>query len=389
MTAAGPAWPAATPSTPTPFDQPARVLWTDLPRAVARVSPNIGRALNERAGWLDRVPALAVLAVPGAFLVGAVLGAFHWGNPAAYSSSLTVVAVLLAVSCACGAGVGAWLTFGYAIGDFVVYSHPYQLADTPVNVVGLRVGLLVSYIGLYVLLALVPLSAAAARRAVLARTDNVALVMLAQSTAAAALAFVWAQSVPLLLRPMFVWAPDPTLDKVPPIGAINPVQSNGATFAVVAALCSIAMAIVVHSGSDDWSPPTTLLARTGAAEGFIRAFASGALFTLMFSGLAASVLDFVVLYALVQVACLLRLAILPRLPRYLAELDKVPLVVRVLLPMVLGAMVGLVLINLVFADNDLRYVQLSFMPVILSLGVGLILAAFTLPARPPAAEPAS
>lgn len=379
---------AQPPSTaPNPLDQVARVVWIDLPRAVARLSPNIGRALDERAGWLEGVPALAALAVPVAVAGGAFVGAFHWGNPAAYSSSALVTAVLLAISCACGAGIGAWLTFGYALGDFVVYAHPYEVVDTPANLLGLRLGLFVSYAGLYMLLALVPMTAAAARRGVLKRTDVVALAVLAQSAAAAVLAFVWAQSVPLLLRPMFVWAPDPTLDKVPPIGAINPIQSNGFAFAVVAAIFVTGLAVVPGASSDDWNPPPTLLSRLGALEGYLRAVVSGVLFTLLFSGLAMSWLDAVVLYLLVQLAAILRLAVLPRLPGYVRELDKVPFLIRVALPVIIGSASGLLLLNLVFDGNDLQVTQLSFMPVILSLGIGLIAAAFALPARLPGSEP--
>jgi hypothetical protein len=378
MTAAAPV-----PTAPSPFERPAQALWTDVPRAVARVSPNIGRALNERAGWLEAVPPLLVLVVPAAIVLGGLLGAFHWGCPAAYSSSLTITASLLAISCACGAGVGVWLTVGYALGDFLVYSHPYQLADTPVNVLGLRVGLIVSYIGLYILLALVPMTAAVARRAAAGRTGNIALAIGAQLTVAAVFAFAWAQSVPLMLRPMFVWAPDPTLEKVPPIGAINPIQSNGLTFAVVAALFSIGMVVMTSPEVDAWSPPPTVLARTGPAQGFIRAFVAGAVFTLMFSGLALSVLDFVVLYGLILTASLLRLGILPLLPGYMREVGRVPLGARIIVPMVVGGAAGFFLLNLVFADNDLQRVQLSFMPVIISLGIGLIAGAFALPAPAP------
>jgi hypothetical protein len=375
---------APVPTAPSPFERMARAVWTDLPRAVARLSPSVGRALNDRAGWLDATPPLPALVVPAALLLGGVFGAFHWGCPAVYSSSLTVTASLLAISCACGAGVGVWLTFGYAVGDFLIYSHPYELADTPANVIGLRVGLIVSYIGLYILLALVPMTASAARRAAGAKAGNVALGIAAQLTVAGAFAFAWAQSVPLMLRPMFVWAPDPTLEKVPPIGAINPVQSNGLVFALVAVVFSIGMVVMVRPDAEAWSPPPTLLAKTGPAQGFIRAFVSAALFTLMFSGLASSVVDFVVLYGLVLTAAVLRLGILPLLPAYMREVARVPLVVRIVVPIVIGGAAGFYLISLVFADNDLRYVQLSFMPVILSLGIGLIVAAFALPAAAPA-----
>ena len=120
----------------------------------------------------------------------------------------------------------------------------------------------------------------------------------------------------------------------------------------------------------------------------MRAFISGALFTLMFSGLAISVVDFVVLYVLVQTAALLRLAILPLLPRYMREVQRVPVIVRIVVPMVIGLGAGVVLVSAVFADNDLRVTQLSFMPVILSLGIGLIAAAFTMPTPAPNTAPA-
>src|SRR5262249_38217731 len=136
--------PAAVPATRPPGEGPAKLLWHEVPLFVGRLSPNLGRALNERAGWLDAVPLVGAIAGPAAFLLGGVFGAFHWGCPAAYSSSLTVTASLLAIACACGAGVGVWITFGYAVGDFLIYDHPYQVADTPVNAIGLRVGLIVS-----------------------------------------------------------------------------------------------------------------------------------------------------------------------------------------------------------------------------------------------------
>lgn len=384
MTAATPL-----PTAPPPFAKVAQVLWTDLPRTVGGVSPNLGRALNERAGWIDRVPLLSALVVPAAVLLGGLFGAFHWESPGVYSSSWQVTALLLAIACACGAGVGAWLTAGYALGDFLVYDHPYQLADTPVNMIGLRVGLIVSYIGLYLLLVLTPMAASGARRAAAARFDNPGLAIGAHLLVAAGVAFAWSQSVPLMIRPMFVWAPDPTLLKIPPIGAIYPVQSNGFTFAGIAAVASIGMAVVANPGADAWSPPRPVLARTGRAQGFIRGFASGALSTLVFSGLVSSLFDLVVLFGLMEVAAVLRLGVLPLLPRYLREVHKIPIIMRMVVPGVVGIGAGLVLINMVFADNDLLRTRLSFMPVILSLGLGLIVSAFTMPGAPPTTEPAT
>jgi len=375
-------------STRPPFEAVAKVVWRDVPFVIGRLSPAVGKAARNRAGWIDRFPPLAAAIAPAALVIGGLIGAFHWGCPSSYSSSALVVAILLALACACGAGVGLWITLGYAVGDFALYSHPYALADTPVNVIGLRLGLLVSYVGLYLLLVQLPVTASSARTAVAAKAQNEALGKGSHLVVAAAFAFLWTQSVPVLLRPMYVWAPLP-FGKVPPIGAINPVQSNGVVFAIVALVFSIGAVMVGETHGQHQGPePPPLLASLGPLQGFVQAFVSGALFTLMFSGLASSWVEFAVLYALIQIAALLRLAVLPLVPGYAREVAKVPMAVRIAFPILMGMASGYVLIAVVFADNDLQRTVLSFMPVIISLGIGMIAGAIAMPvALSPRANP--
>ncbi len=364
--------PASAAASADPTARAAAAVWERVPRAASRLSTALGTVLADSA-YLVRWPPVAVLAAPAAVLLGAVVGSLHWGAPNVYSSSAAVTVALFAIAMVLGAGVGAWITAGYALADFVLYQRPDVYTADLTAQVGLRLGLLVSYAALFLLLAGVPLLASQARRRLLGRTGNVALAAVGQVVVGGAFALAWSAASPILLRSMWVWS-----GSSPPVTAIAPIQNNGPVFALVGGVAAIGRVTLSRLAPDPpFDPGPELLDRLGPGPArLVRAVLSAGLFTLLLAGLADTWADLALLLAFMLAAALLRIVVLPRAAGYVRVVGRVPPLVRVAVTMALGLGVAYLLLSPVYegaAD------VLSFRPLLLSMGIGMVIGAVLLP----------
>src|SRR5207248_2470773 len=136
--------------------------------------------------------------------------------------------------------IGWWMCVGYAVGDFLLYKHYGYLyfQDSFVwQLVYARVPLLITYLLLAMLLVFIPLMSRGLSVQTLSRFPrggsivNAAAVVL-QALVQGALVWVWAHTVPTLIRPVYTWRGDN-----PTVEVMSPLQEHGWVLIGLAALC--------------------------------------------------------------------------------------------------------------------------------------------------------
>jgi hypothetical protein len=168
-----------------------------------------------------------------------------------YTSSIPVLALLLALA-VFGSGLGLWTWIGFVVGD-TVRPQPDVFLTGLDAFVQVRIPLMITYALLAILLVLSPLTSQAMRRQLFPWAGHLhrerprldlltgAAEALLQGLLQGGLAWVWLQSIPLLIRPLYTWAGGP-----PPVGAIQPLQDAGQPLLVVAAVGGVARIAVVR-----------------------------------------------------------------------------------------------------------------------------------------------
>lgn len=193
-------------------------------------------------------PVIGLLSVPAALGAGVVVGAQHPGFEDVFTESLWLLIGLAFVGAVSGT-VGLYFTVGFALGDLVLGEHPlWSFAfreDEAIELAAKYGSWLLSY-GVMAMLAVgVPIAAKslAAEFSLPARVGRevrglVAVVSVVGITAL--LVFVWLQSAPLLVRPVFVWA-----QALPTVPAIFPLQEEGGSVVAAGALGALVRVAVL------------------------------------------------------------------------------------------------------------------------------------------------
>ena len=240
------AWGRQSPTLPAPV----RFWWIRLPLAAHRISAGLAETLLD-GYYLVAWPLMTAIAPPLVLITGLLIGAWHPGFGEVFTQSMLVMVVAAAIGIL-SAQSGLLFVTGFALGDFFLW-HGYwvcpprtmwlaQLCGDPrwEQVVRSRVPLLIVY-GVIALLAVgIPI----ATKGLLAQfppprfaTPSVwfAIMMAGHAVLTGALVYLWAQAVPLLIRPVFTWRGDN-----PPEAAVSPLQDRVAPLVVAAVIASLA-----------------------------------------------------------------------------------------------------------------------------------------------------
>ena len=360
-------------------NRPSDLVWIRIPRAALRVSTMLGVAMAD-GGYLRAWPIAAWAAPAGAALLGFLLGVLHPGE--LYTYSLLVMALLGAVS-GLGAGLGFWALVSFSVGDFFLSTRgSFSRLALSLSLDGVRsaAALLISYVLLAGLLVLIPLLSVAVRAAVLSRTRTRSAEVLGGSALVITqclLAFLWTQSTPFLIRP--VWS---YFAGTPEVIAIEPLQQRGWIVVIVIGLAAGARLWLEHRASSvidplglpglagsGRRPPPWWLSVTGRTL-FVTFMLSG-LFMEWFEALITAVALFGIF--------VLQIRVLPG-TRLAAVAERVPLLVRVGLAALLAYIAGVVIVERA-AESGVG----SFVPLVLATLVSLLIAAVLIPDRQPRA----
>jgi hypothetical protein len=109
----------------------------------------------------------------------------------------------------------------------------------------------------------------------------------------------------------------------------------------------------------------------------LRAVLESLVFSALFAGMMASGFEAVVVFAVFFAICALRLAVVPRLTRYVRLVDRVPRLVRILACCAVAYLAALAI-----AEPAVVRGEPSFLPMLAACLPALVVASFLLPARP-------
>jgi hypothetical protein len=370
---------------PSSWPEPVnRLFWRRLPAAAGRLS-SILRQLLIESRYLLAWPRLAAAVPPGSIALGLLVGLVH--PTAVYSGSIAVLAIVLLVG-SLGATAGLWFLLGFLPADLVLRPDSWSAG---VSKPGLVIADLVLALLLVLIAAATPhlktqlvlwWSALRSRQRMLRNLSlrSRALEIAGGAGASMLLAWSWLQSVPALIRPVYTWA-----GSVPDTAAVSPVQENLGLLTVLAGLAGGAVAWLgwVSRQRPDGGGGSTmayLVDETGPAReprsypAWLRYVVMAALGVLIGAGLVSSVVEALLLGVVVALGVYVRQRV-STLASWTRLVGQLPDVVRMAAVIVATVLLGALLLPLVFEEST------SLLPVLLLTAVGLLLAAFALPAR--------
>lgn len=366
-------------------------LWLLPARLARRVSGQLAYALLDGAA-LVAWPAAPLLAMPAALGVGLGFGWLHPGFDELYTESLVFLLLAVAIGTLSGL-LGALLTLGYALGDFLLWHRAWNAEDGVAGDLGRQwLPLLLTYALLAVLTVRTAIIAKglAAQLALPARIDRrarFALAAAAHLLITAGLVWLWTAATPLLVRPIYTWN-----GRQPTIEAISPLQEEGAAVVVVALLVAGARLALQYRTA----VTASLTARLDALEDtlrparpirplldrlpLLRLLIAAATSLLLLAALLEGVAEAIVLGALLLAIGAARAGLLPvPLGRWPELADRIPLVVR----LAIGFLIVSWLTQAVVAPSFPA--TTSFRPILISTILALVVLYLLNPRTPQAA----
>lgn len=387
-----------------PIQQLSDALWVGVPLVVRRFSAGLAVAAVDGLHLAVR-PLIGLISVPTALAFGVIVGVFHPGFEQVFTEALWLL-VLVALVGAISGTLGLYFTVGFAIGDLILGEHPlwgstYQ--TTALDIVAMHGSWLLSYMVLALLAVGVPIAAKSLASEFslpqsVVRPVRGLVAVSAVVGVTALLVFVWVQSAPLLVRPIFVWS-----GQAPTVSAISPLQVHGGLIVAAAAggafvrvLVLLILANQAHTAMQGGHAPagarlialeqrfrTTvevrpLLSRLPLAVRLIgRAF----LLTVLLSGLLSAYWQALLTFLVLLVA---QVVVSPLMPIGLGVLSRVLARVPRLVRLVV-ALVPVYLLGTFIFDYFLERGTTSFIPFLVVTMISAVLMTLLSP-NPPADE---
>jgi hypothetical protein len=359
---------------------PVRPWWVWLPLVARRLSRGLLEALVDGL-YLGVRPLVGALAPPLCLVLGFLCGWLHPGFSEVFSESLLVLA-LAAVIGTMSANLGLMFLAGFVLGDFLLahrsWTAPGGLVE---HLLRVRVPLLIEYNLLGLLTVGTPLFTKALLVQLtppdaLSRRVRLVIAVLGHLALTGVLVFFWAQSVPLLIRPVFTWR-----DMPPPSEAMVPLQEHGVLVVIVAMAASLGRMLlqgqtvfrpelearldVLQARLTSEKPITPIFQRFPA---WLKALVRSSWATLLLAGMYSSWLEALLLGALTLFIQLAR-AGLVRVPLggWPAWIERVPLLFRLVAAFVVVYLLALPLLG------DRMWGQKGFSPILILTGMSMII----------------
>jgi hypothetical protein len=355
--------------------------WIRIPILARRISDGLTSTLLD-GHYLAAWPAAAGLLPYSAILVGLAIGSLHLGFDVVFSEAMYLMATG-AVLGTLSLQLGLLYVIGFAVGDLLLSNG--ALARAP--------SLFAAQVIEYALLALLCVTLPRTIRALLVqlalpdaipRSARFALAVAGHLALTAGAVYLWAQIVPILIRPCFTWA-----GRSPTVAAIAPLQSDAAVLIVVSTVASLARMTLL--GWTVFQPasraridaleaqlavatPVRTLASRAPAWGIAAARTLGGL--LLLAGMLEHWLDAVLLGVLMAALHLARARLIPvPLGRWPVWVEAVPLLFRILLGLVAVSYLS----SLVLGWQPRGA---SFRPIVVLVGVSLVIFFLLAPGLP-------
>jgi len=371
-------------------------LWqVRFPRAAATVSRGLAFSLAD-GHFLAALPPAAGWAPPALFAVGFATGATTLGYARVFSEALWIV-LLAAAAGFLATQLGAALTAGFALGDFLLGQRVWDV-NSPVGaglfddgllagLLRVRLPMLIGYALLAGLAVYLPrlarlLIADIPKVENLPRPAAFGLALALNAVVVAVTTRLWAESCAVLVRPLFTWQ-----GGSPSTIAVSTLQVRASWVVLVAVLATAARfallwwvygdrarmerVVAVEEAVAQGPGTTPWLERAGPVAGAVGA---AAFTTLILAGVVEAWWVAAVLFA---VFCLLRLLregrIPPRLDGWKQTAARIPVLIRLAV-----ALLVVDTVRRVFVDaNDADFTRLA-----LFLGLSVVVLYLLLPGPP-------
>ncbi len=329
-------------------------LWLVLPLALRRLSRAVSVALTDGM-YLVGFPKTATTLSIAALAAGFVVGWLHLGFDVVFSESM-VLMVVVAVLGTMSAHLGILFVAWYAVGDLLL-GHIGQRLPSGVGLGNALVVASLPQLIEYALLAMlavgVPLAARglvvtlplAGKKTTPARTFTAALI--ATAVVSMVLVYVWAQTVPILMRPLFTWR-----GSLPSVAMAAPLQERVWLLVVATGLAAVAR-LYVQNVATAARPVAERVVRfqyiLAAAKPVARrllppwvgAALGAAGLTFVLSGRFSSWAEALIVGAVLLVASATQKGLIPiRLGRWTEAVERVPLLARLAAGAVVISLVG-------------------------------------------------
>jgi hypothetical protein len=331
--------------------------------------------------YLISWPWVAVLAPLVSLLAGVTLGLNHPGE--IFTNSILMITLMFVVanfSCA----LGLWMWTGFLLGDFF---HPHFIVrgDSFLpHLIYFWIPLMLANLLLGSLLVFLPSSAKALRlqtRKELRLTPANACWKdaILQAFIQMALVWVWTQSVPPLVRPVWTWQ-----QLVIPVDHIRPLQHDGWILALVAGLVGVARIVLEYRVAAQPGTAAHLRELRAAfavseTRGVLRipvpaSFVVKASFsTFMLCGLISRWWETLELLLLFLVFFWLRAVLATQLAFWRQATSRVPLLLRLAGASALGTLLGWPVLTRLWGHGD------SFQSIIVLVGLSLLMVTILAP----------
>jgi hypothetical protein len=365
--------------------------WNYLPLKVSQISSILALTLADGI-YLIAWKKVATFTPPLVLVLGFLIGWSHFGDGDTFTYSILAMGLMLAIS-SFSAGLGAWLWLGYVLGDFFLFPHLKNPNWLNFNTfIYVLLPLLLSYFLLGFLLVSIPLSTKVLRRLTLPSLEEKLLVITVtqrlimtriaaglQAIIAAVLVYVWTQTVPTLIRPIYTWQ-----GHQPPVKAIAPLQQNGQILVALAAICGIIRiifeyrALVKPNVKQFLSKFQLEFNQTAASQKLLSVWIvvpiKAVFSTFIISGILSSWLDTILLFISLLLAMFLRESLIVRLNTgWINWVCKVPLLVRLMAASVSSYLLAGIIIGTMWNSTS------TFLPIVISTIVGYVIFSLLMP----------
>ncbi|GAB1542551.1 hypothetical protein NUACC21_52250 [Scytonema sp. NUACC21] len=355
--------------------------WDHLPLKVRHISSMLALVLADGI-YLTAFRGVASTP-PLILLLGFFIGLSHFWSGDTFTYSIPAMVLMLVIS-SFSAALGTWLWLGYVVGDFILFPHlqnPNWLnLDTWIYV---RLPLFLSYFLLSFLLVSIPLSTRLLRRLTLPnleeklssltfaqRTFMTVIAAGLQAIIVSVLVYIWTQSVPTLIRPVYTWQ-----GQQPSVAAIAPIQQKGQILVIIAAICGIIRvvleyrALINSSVKERLSKFQIAFSQTVAKQKSLPVWLivpiKAAFSIFMLSGIISSWSDVILLGVPLLLAMFIREGLFVRLDaRLVYWICKIPLLIRLIAACVISYLLAGIIVRSMWNSTS------TFLPIVISTIVG-------------------
>lgn len=342
-------------------------LWSvRVPLLLDPWAPQVADAFADGV-WTMRWRRVASFGPLAAFAIGLLFPLLWPWMRDVYSESLLFLILIVAASLFSGP-LGVMLYAGYMLGDSVNGSPGYSSGG--LGAIRQLGGMVITWMLLAIPVVIIPQLGRRMSDEITTRLpEESALRLPARVTlhggAAGLLVFLWCQAMIVLIRPVFTWA-----GSQPTTEAVMQVQTRWGWIAACAVVAAVARLLLEHRTrrlagpsialleQERWSNPAKRAVHWRRMPLVVRVGAAAIVVALVLAGTYSSVLDAIVVFAVIAALKAWRAGLFGSLPQWwTAAIVKVPILVRFILAPLIGFVLASALLRIFWRFGSLRPVM--------------------------------